>query len=269
VSECKPDCIETQDHDRPIDCIVTDRPDPKAKGPSGAFCNEPVCPGNHHAPVENEGVKPCDRPAIEDLVGSHSRPVGGPLDSESGGDRESSIDSLQPDRPASKPRCTCHDPGAKSCPADHSLRVPPAKPTASEGWEVVLWWCEKCNQSIYVLRPEKVCTICSNPPSPLIRQSDAQNQIDAWQAKSDAQYELQTELQRKLIEAEARVKRKLEIAMVVGADKAEKKFRTLVEGVRKIHKRLLGVTDDKELEYCLDELRTLLDSEVKEKEDGK
>ncbi len=29
------------------------------------FCNEPTCPGNHHAPVENEGVKPCDRPASE------------------------------------------------------------------------------------------------------------------------------------------------------------------------------------------------------------
>jgi len=110
-------------------------------------------------------------------------------------------------RPASEKHPTVQAGDQSFCPECNNEFCPgDCKTTASEGWEVVLWWCEKCNQSIYVLRPEKVCTICSNPPSPLIRQSDA----EGWKTAAHKWHKDYKALDRKLADSEVAIAKGME-----------------------------------------------------------
>ncbi len=164
-----------------------------------------------------------------------------------------------------------------------------SKLTASEGWEVVLWWCEKCNQSIYVLRPEKVCTICSNPPSPLIRQSDAiaygtRTYNDGFQhGVATAKQDTKEHTDRKLAEVRTQAaknnlhfKKRRDEALLkladaeVRLDGSRKRFSKALEDGMELAK-LVKERDDRyrtlveglSANWIVEELSTLLDREVK------
>jgi len=158
-----------------------------------------------------------------------------------------------------------HDKGVNRVRSDHPVSgsdpsSAPSEGEAVEGLEVVGWCCDKCNKPIPI-PIHKNCTICFESPAvPLVRKADADKRVT--QLKMLVRYH-----EGKLADAEARVKDRTDEsdALANELQRADSRYRTLVEGVRRVVDMIpwehIKKTDYPALAEACDALRTLIDSE--------